>query len=234
MGSIELAGVVLSSVERRLEAAAHNITNLTTPGFKARHPFLDELAVTAGRPQTQAEPQVSGGTDFAAGKLERTAKPLDFAIAGPGFFEVQSDGATLYTRNGQFHRGADGKLVTATGALVQGVNGDIIINGDNPTVLPDGTVLMANQPVAQLKIVEDADPSTLVPAGATLFAAPAESVREIADPQVMQGMLEGSNVSLPGEMLAMMSALRSAESAQRVVQVYDDLMGRALSAFGQT
>jgi len=35
-------------------------------------------------------------------------------------------------------------------------------------------------------------------------------------------------------MISVMAALRSAESAQHLAQVYDDLMGRAASAFGQS
>ena len=58
-------------------------------------------------------------------------------------------------------------------------------------------------------------------------------MHDAEQPVVRQGMVEASNVSMADEMLALMAALRSAESAQRVVQVYDDLMGRALTAFGQ-
>jgi hypothetical protein len=34
-------------------------------------------------------------------------------------------------------------------------------------------------------------------------------------------------------MISLMSGLRGAETGQRVVQIYDDLMGRALTVFGQ-
>ncbi len=47
-------------------------------------------------------------------------------------------------------------------------------------------------------------------------------------------MLESSNVSLGDEMIGMMGALRSADTGARLVQVYDDLMGKAISAFGQS
>jgi flagellar basal-body rod protein FlgG len=47
-------------------------------------------------------------------------------------------------------------------------------------------------------------------------------------------MVEASNVSLGDEMVGMMQALRQAESGARLVQVYDDLMGRAITSFGQS
>jgi hypothetical protein len=34
-------------------------------------------------------------------------------------------------------------------------------------------------------------------------------------------------------MVALMEAVRRAETGQRIIGTYDDLMGRALSAFGQ-
>jgi flagellar basal body rod protein FlgG len=50
---------------------------------------------------------------------------------------------------------------------------------------------------------------------------------------VRQGAIEASNVSTGVEMVDMMAAIRRAESGQRLVNVYDDLMGRALTLFGQ-
>ncbi len=49
---------------------------------------------------------------------------------------------------------------------------------------------------------------------------------------VRQGMLEGSNVTLGDEMTQSMVAVRQAESGARLIQLYDELIGRAVSAFG--
>ena len=48
-----------------------------------------------------------------------------------------------------------------------------------------------------------------------------------------QAMVETSNVTMASEMVGMMAAVREAETGAKLVQVYDDLMGRALTAFGQ-
>jgi flagellar basal-body rod protein FlgG len=47
-------------------------------------------------------------------------------------------------------------------------------------------------------------------------------------------MIEASNVSLGDEMVAMMTALRQAESGARLAQLYDDLMGRAITTLGES
>ncbi len=53
------------------------------------------------------------------------------------------------------------------------------------------------------------------------------------DAVLRQGMIENSNVSLGDEMVETMAALRQSEVGSRLVQVYDDLLGRALSSLGQ-
>jgi len=93
-------------------------------------------------------------------------------------------------------------------------------------------VLDGDTPVGRLAVVSFADTSVLRPIGAGLFSAPEDAAQPVSA-ELHQGMLETSNVSTADEMVSIMAALRSAQSGQRVVQVYDDLMGRAVSAFGQ-
>jgi flagellar basal-body rod protein FlgF len=50
---------------------------------------------------------------------------------------------------------------------------------------------------------------------------------------VQQGAYEASNVTTGDEMVLMMEALRRAEAGQRVMNVYDDLLGRAVTSFGE-
>jgi flagellar basal-body rod protein FlgF len=70
------------------------------------------------------------------------------------------------------------------------------------------------------------------PIGGSLFAITDDQVEEVAAPELRQGMIEASNVALADEMVSMMEALRTAESGAKLVQTYDDLMGKAVSAFG--
>ncbi|WCM29993.1 hypothetical protein NDN01_25485 [Sphingomonas sp. QA11] len=68
----------------------------------------------------------------------------------------------------------------------------------------------------------------------SLFRLGTGEAEEVADPLVRQGMTEASNVSVGDEMVTMMAALRQAESGARLVQTYDDLLGRAITTFGQS
>lgn len=218
---------MLSRAFERTEVSAQNMANITTPGYKALSSVPFE-----GRDVSDGS-HLSTAADFSSGQLQKTGNSFDLALSSKGFFVVRSDSQTFYTRDGQFVRGAGGRIETSDGLYLESESGgDIIVSQNNPQILPDGTVLSNGQPVARIATVDFADPGTLEQAGAGRFTA--RSQAEGANPEIHQGMLESSNVSTAGEMISIMSALRSAESGQKIVQVYDDLMARALSAFGQT
>jgi len=231
MTLIDIAASIISGATRRVETSAQNIANMTTPGYKARREFPSIAASNA-----IAEP---GGTiaanysDFTTGKLSKTGSPFDLALTGPGFFVVRSADSEFYTRDGQFSRGADGRLMTPDGLALQGTNGDVTVSA-SAKVLADGTVIDGGQPVARLAVADFSDLKSLRSAGGSLFFATDASRRDLPLPTVEQGALETSNVSTADEMITMMASLRSAEMGQHVVQTYDDLMGRVLTTFGQS
>jgi len=236
MGIVELGGIIIGQATQRVELAAQNMANMTTAGYKSRRQFqslVDGSPFAFVSAQSGAEADKMS-VDFTAGKLQHTGNPLDLAISGTGFFTVRTDDGLLYTRTGQFSRDADGRLTAADGGVLQSASGDIELEGGDFSVLPDGTVQQKGQPVARLAIADFDNRQVLTPVGAGLFAAPAGSARDVAGPQIQQGVLETSNVTSANEMISMMAGLRSAEAGQRMVQVYDDLMGRVLTTFGQT
>lgn len=169
----------------------------------------------------------------AQGPLSETGNFLDLALAGEGYFELRTETGPVFTRNGQFTRADDGRLLGAGGWPVQGLGGgDLVIASDTFSVTADGTVRDGDQVIARLAVVAfDAEKAVIGPDGT--FSAAAEDRRDLDAPIIRQGFLEGSNVSLGDEMIALMEAVRRAETGQRLMNVYDDLMGRAITTFGQ-
>jgi flagellar basal body rod protein FlgG len=227
-GVTEIAASMLSRAFERTETAAQNLTNMTTPGYKAQRSFAGLLIDSSQRANTKP------AFDFSAGALQNTGDPLNLAISGTGFFTVSSGAETYYTRDGQFTRDADGRLVTAGGFALQADNGgDVVVSQNNPQILEDGTVVENGQPVSHIGLTNFADLSALSAHGAGLYAA-AQPADALATGRIRQGMIETSNVSTADEMVSIMASTRTAESGSKLIQVYDDLMGRALDAFGQT
>lgn len=225
----EIAASILSRAERRAETAAQNITNASTPGYRRRISFA-ELAA----PGAEASGASAVATDFSAGQLVQTGNATDLGIAGDGFFAVRGDGDVLYTRQGQFRRGEGGRLESAAGLALQAVDGGDVVVGDGPfQVAADGTVTRDGQPLARIGLVDFDDRRLLQPGTGGAFAAGGAEPHAVAAPAIRQGMIESSNVNTGDEMVAMMEAVRRAETGQRLVTTYDDLMGRALNLFGQ-
>lgn len=218
-----------------LELVAHNLANLSTTGYRAQKSTFRSLL--AGSPVASANPLnatinnfgVLGGSrlDLASGNLTHTGNPLDLAMAGPGFFVVQSAQGLLYTRNGGFHVTPTGRLVTAEGDAVLGQQGPVTLPNGAVAVSGDGTVSVDGTVVEQLRIAEFAPDTSLQAVGNTLYAAPAGSALPAASSSIRQGMLEDSNVSPVEGAVDLILIQRNAEMMQRALSIFD-------SQFNQT
>lgn len=169
-----------------------------------------------------------------SGLLSETGNDFDMAISGEGFFELRDESGPLYTRNGQFSRDDDGRLLGLGGRPVQGVGGgDIVLPGSEFSITADGSVMEGDRLVARIAVMSfEAEAALAGPDG--LVSVATDAVRGMDAPVVRQGFLESSNVALGDEMIALMEAVRRAETGQRLMNVYDDLMGRAITTFGQS
>jgi flagellar basal-body rod protein FlgG len=228
-GLIESATVILGASEKRLEVAARNVANVSTPGYKRSSGFSQLLASTH---MGDAVPDIVERNDFTQGKLISSKNPLDLAINGDGFFQVRAGDQLLYTRQGQFQLAENGAVVSPQGyVLQQAGGGDLVLDNAAVTILDDGAVLNGGRPVARIGLSAPASGAALTALGESHFAA-GGTMEEVAEPSIRQGMLESSNVAMGDEMVTMMAAMRQAESGARLVQVYDELMGRALATLG--
>ncbi|GAA2356621.1 flagellar basal-body rod protein FlgF [Dactylosporangium salmoneum] len=150
----------LRAHQQMMDVTSNNIANVNTVGYKsAQTVFADTLSQmmrSAGAPQPELggtnPAQVGLGvrlaainTSFVQGSAQTTGRATDVMISGDGFFVVNSTNEQLYTRAGAFNFDAEGKLVTPTGAAVQGwpaVNG--VVNSNAPLGdirLPMGTLI---------------------------------------------------------------------------------------------
>ena len=126
----------LNNHQTRMDVIGNNISNVNTYGFKkGRVTFQDLLYQTssaAARPTEQRgginPKQVGLGMTVASidrihtnGSLRTTGLTSDVALTGDGFFVLERNGKTSYTRKGAFSLDANGHLVNpADGKYVQG------------------------------------------------------------------------------------------------------------------
>jgi flagellar hook protein FlgE len=115
----------LNASSKNLDVIGNNISNASTVGFKqATTQFADVYANSvygSGGLQNGIGTKVAAVAQlFTQGNTTVTNNPLDVAINGDGFFKLNAQGATTYSRNGQFHLDANGYLVNSTGQNVVG------------------------------------------------------------------------------------------------------------------
>jgi flagellar hook protein FlgE len=121
LGAIYTSESAMSAFETGVTLISNNVANLNTAGYKGTEPiFADVEAQTesGALPGSEGAPTQGAGVtvqgddaSFAQGQFQGTNNPLDAGIDGQGFFVVQKNGATLYTRDGQFQIDSDGNLV---------------------------------------------------------------------------------------------------------------------------
>jgi flagellar hook-basal body protein len=141
------------------------------------------------------------------GPLRRTGRPYDLAIVGSGTFRVRdAAGHVSATRSGAFTRDRFFRLVDDAGRVLLGSRG--------PVCVPDGAAIAADGTVSRN--------------GAVLnrIALPYGS-------HIQTGFLESSNVDAIGEMIDVLSAQRSFETAQKVLSAIDQARERANTQVAQ-
>lgn len=204
---------------------------MATPGYRAKHSFAETLSVASGGSKSPTDSVAL--MSFVPGQLSTTGRATDLAIDGEGFFEVRGDDGVFYTRNGQFTRGSDGRLLGVNGLALQGVGGgDIVLPEGEFSIAVDGAVTSADRVLARIAVMTFAATDARAAADGLIAVSPAAATA-VDSPTIRQGFLESSNVSLGDEMIALMEAVRRAETGQRLMNVYDDLLGRVITTFGQ-
>lgn len=234
--AVEFKSGLLSAavaVERRLEAIAHNLANLNTPGFRREVTVLRNLSSGRGLYPQMVEVALRV-PDLTPGPLRRTGNPLDLALGSEGFFAVQTPEGVRYSRRGCFRLDPEGYLVTSRGYKVLGQEGAVRIEGGSPVINEAGDVMVGDEVVDTLRVVAFGDPTLLKAEGDGLFSyqGPEGDIKEVEDPQVKQGFLEGSNVSPIVEMARLIEVTRVFEAYQRALQTVDQLSRRALEEAG--
>lgn len=179
-------------------------------------------------------------TDLALLDLNLPVNP-DTGLSGSVFYTAAGiDGEQRYTRNGNFTLDGEGYLTTASGLYILDDAGERIqLSSDRFTVTEDGVITGEAGETARLGIMYAQNPESLRKEGDGLFAVTEESVLENAynaqnvQFKLQQGYLERSNVDASRTMTDMMTAYRSFEANQKVLQAYDRSMEKAANEIGR-
>ncbi|MEQ1871757.1 MAG: flagellar basal-body rod protein FlgG [Vicinamibacterales bacterium] len=245
----------MTAQQANIDNVAHNLANANTAGFKkSRVEFADlvydQTRVPGAPTSTTGEAPIGIETglgtrvvgtarDFGRGNLRSTSGPLDLAIEGEGFFQIQMpSGETGYTRTGSFHLNGEGALVTSEGFVVEP---QISIPADATAITISKTGIVSgllpgqssSQQIGTLELATFQNPAGLRAAGGNIFmpttasgdaqvGAPGEESRGM----VAQGFIEDSNVSVVEEMVNMILGQRAYEANSKVIKAADEMLSQ--------
>lgn len=220
----------LGTLRRQMEVVANNIANMNTAGFKGeKMMFVDHVVRSKGGEKFFGHKlhfvrDVATVRDTSEGQINETGNPLDVAINGEGFFVVQTPQGPRYTRNGRFQLDQSGQLVNYNGFAVQSQGGQPLTFGPQDrdiTIARDGTVSARGAAIGRIRVVRFDNEQALDQSGNGLFNTN-QTPRDVAQPNVVQGALEASNVQSIVELTRMIEVQRAYESAQRFLDREDD------------
>lgn len=244
----------MNAQQLNLDNIANNLANSSTDGFQERRMQFTDLLyqnqVMPGSAATQQTTVASGlqiglGVRPASaeiiqtqGNLQSTGNPLDMAIQGAGFFQIQlPSGQMGYTRGGSFHVDQQGNVVTADGNALQPT---ITIPPDatNISIGSDGTVTVSlpgqtqASAVGTIQLATFPNPGGLNSIGGNIYLPTTGSGDAIVGApggseglgRLQQNSLEQSNVSVVEQFVEMIVAQRSYESNSRVVKAADEML----------
>ena len=253
--SLWTAKTGLDAHQTSMDVITNNLANVSTNGFKRSRPVFEDLLYQTlrqpGAASSQATAIPSGltigtgvravGTEhiYTQGSLQKTENPLDLAIQGNGFFQVQMpDGTLAYTRDGSFTKDANGQIVTASGyPLSPAIT--IPPAAISVSITRDGIVSYSQQGVTaptqigNLQLASFVNNGGLQSAGENLFVETASSGTPTPNTPgtngtglLNQGYVETSNVNVAEELVSMIVAQRGYEMNSKAITTSDQMLAR--------
>lgn len=253
--SLWTAKTGLDAHQISMDVITNNLANVSTNGYKRTRPVFEDLIYQTlrqpGTASSQATTVPSGlmiGTGVRAigtehiltqGSVLSTENPLDLAIQGNGYFQVQKpDGTLAYTRDGSFTKDANGQIVTANGyPLSPPIT--IPSNAISVSITTDGIVsysqagVTAPTQVGNIQLANFVNSGGLQNAGQNLFLETASSGTATPNTPgtngvglVSQGFVETSNVNVAEELVNMIVAQRGYEMNSKAITTSDQMLSR--------
>ena len=246
----------MKALDVKLDVLANNLANINTTGFKRSRTNFEDLLYQAKR-----EPGVLNANDkpvphgivvgvgvavagtqlnFEQGTLDQTFNPLDMAIRGEGFFQVQTvyngQPVIAFTRAGNFTLNRDGDIVlgNSEGSLLE-PNITLPDDAQEISVSADGRVQykssgdQTQQDAGQIELARFVNPEGLKQIGKNLYIdTDASGIAVSGPPQtdsfgdISGGSLELSNVEPVRELIELIKTQRGFELNSQSIQSADE------------
>jgi len=252
--ALSTAALGMSAQQKTVDNIANNLANVNTTAFKKSKIAFQDLfyqTLTAskqgsgdGTSNNAPVLQIGNGSraiatirSFSQGSIEETGNPLDLAINGDGFFQVEMpDGTIAYSRDGNFSLDSTGRVVNNSG-LPLADQIEIPQDAVAIQVSQDGVVTAklsgdgGQVDLGQIEMAKFVNPRGLSALGDNLYGkTEASGMPFFGTPgndgfgSIQQGYLEQSNVDIVNEMVNLIEAQRAYETNSKMVQTAEEMM----------
>lgn len=211
------------SNQNYLDVISNNMANVQTEGFKKSKAEFSDLMYTNIRGTEGTNTDLKSGSGarvnksdviFSQGAPYQTGIPTDFAIAGDGFFAIQFEEETMFTRGGSFD------ITNIDGENYLTYQGGYVLNKEEEPIIIENTDDIIEVGVFAFNNNED-----LVQTGNNLFQIVNEDAEYnlLENAKVMKGYIEASNVEVSEEMVKLIQIQRAFQLNSSVIQTADQI-----------
>jgi len=229
-------------LQEMVDNTTNNLANATTTGFKKS--LMSSIAEVNNKRNNEnllyhdeSHWMADNRIDFEQGSLVDTGNPMDVAIEGKGFFQVETPDGVRYSRTGSLTRNGMGEVTTLQGFKVLDSSGSPIqAEGAAFSVSSNGNVQVDGQSVGKIAVVNFENPQELQRVGQNSYKLP-EGSEQVALPSedftLRQGYIEASNVNVVESMVELIRFQRNYEMDQKAVQSEDETLQKAVNEIGR-
>jgi flagellar basal-body rod protein FlgG len=249
-----IAKTGLEAQATNLAVISNNLANAGTTGFKRDRVVFEDLFYQNFRqPGSQSSQstelpsglQLGTGVKVVAtqkqhiqGGFQTSSNPLDMAIKGNGFFQIQMpDGTVGYTRAGNFSTDDTGQIVTAGSGYLLDPAITVPPNTTSFDIGLDGTVTVQEQGAAaptnigNITLATFINPAGLQSIGGNTYLETGSSGTPVIGTPGLDGVgeilgrtLETSNVSSVEELVSLIETQRTYETNAKVLAAVDEML----------
>ena len=198
-----------------------NVNGFDKIGYQRKDPVVSSFSEWIGIHG------LSKAVDDTVGRIMLTQKPLDFAIAEKGYFQYATDDGVKITRDGRFRIDKEGYLKTNEGYKVLSDAGQAIKLPFVPKDINDLTVDRGGN-------INLVDRKTGKQNFVGTLAVVSDDGVAVLDPNVKQGYLEYSNVSLETEFMQIFPIRRNFEANRQMFIIQSTNLATAIEKLGSS
>lgn len=230
------------ALQTQMNVIANNLANVNTSGFKRDNVHMEEFKIPVAE-MTELSAKYkslsyvhdrSTVKDLSPGPIRQSGNDMDVAISGEGWFVINTNNGERYTRNGEFKLNAEGILVTNRGDKVLGEAGEITFDQTESgiTFARDGTISTSSGIKGKIRIVKFENEQLMKKEGFNLFSS-SQPAAPLDAPNLMQGMIEQSNVKPVLELTKMIETTRAYTTQAKMMQKTEELKTAAINKLAQ-